>query len=106
MNEPTLISVQTLCVHYDLEISFIDELQHFGLLQLHLVEEDQFIHQDQIGDLEKIIRLHKDLKLNLEGIDVVFNLLQKERSLKEEIIVLRNKLRLYESQHTSRPPNK
>ena len=98
MNEPTLISVQTLCVHYDIEISFIDDLHHIGLLQLHIVEEHQFVDQDQIGDLEKIIRLHKDLNLNLEGIDVVFHLLQKERSLKGEIMALRNRLSLYESQ--------
>ena len=35
--------------------------------------------------------------MNLEGIDVVFNLLEKERDLRNELIALKNRLRLYEN---------
>ena len=68
-----------------------------GLIKIEIIEQNQFIHQDQISDLEKIIRLHNELNVNLEGIDVVFNLLEKERELRNELIVLKNRLRLYEN---------
>ena len=97
MNEKPLISTQALCLHYNIEISFVDALNKMGLIQIEIIEQNQFIHQDQIGDLEKIIRLYNELNVNLEGIDVVFNLLEKERELRNELIALKNKLRLYEN---------
>lgn len=97
MNEKPLISTQTLCLQYNIEISFVDALNRMGLIQIEIIEQKQFIHQDQISDLEKIIRLHNELNVNLEGIDVVFNLLKKERELRNELIVLKNRLRLYEN---------
>ncbi len=97
MNEKPLISTQTLCSHYNIEISFVDALNKMGLIQIEIIEQNQFIHQDQIGALEKIIRLHNELNVNLEGIDVVFNLLEKEQELRIELNVLKNKLRLYEN---------
>ena len=97
MNEKPLISTQTLCSQYNIEISFVDALNKMGLIQIEIIEQKQFIHHDQIGDLEKIIRLHNELNVNLEGIDVVFNLLEKERELRNELNALRNRLSLYEN---------
>jgi len=98
MNTEYLISTQTVCRQYHLEISFIDALNKMGLIQIEIIEQNPYLHQDQIGNLEKIIRLHKDLNLNLEGIDIVFNLLEKELDLRNELNSLKNKLRLYESE--------
>jgi hypothetical protein len=67
-----------------------------GLIRIEIIDQNQFIHQDQISDLEKIIRLHNELNVNLEGIDVVFNLLEKESALRNELNILKNKLRIYE----------
>jgi len=97
MNKKDLIPTHILCLHYNIEFSFVHELSEMGLIQIESIEQGQYIHQDQINDLEKIIRLHHELNVNLEGIDVVFNLLQKERELRNELNSLRNKLRLYEN---------
>ena len=97
MIEHYLIPTQTICTQYDIEISFVDALDKMGLIQIKIVERNQYIHQDQIGELEKIIRLHNDLKVNLEGIDVVLNLLEKEKALRNELNTLKNRLRLYEN---------
>jgi hypothetical protein len=97
MNEKHLIPAQTLCSQYNIEISFVDELNKMGLIQIEIIEQNQFVHQDQISNLEKIIRLHHELNVNLEGIDVVFNLLEKERKLRYELNTIKNRLRLYEN---------
>jgi hypothetical protein len=97
MDAKNLIQIQTLCSHYNLEFSFFDELKNIGLIEIEIVEKKQYIHQDQIGNLEKMIRLHNELNVNLEGIDVVFNLLDKERELRNELNALKNRLRLYEN---------
>ena len=97
MNEKSLILTQTLCSQYNIEISFVNALNKMGLIQIENIEQNQFIHQDQISNLEKIIRLHNELNVNLEGIDVIFNLLEKEKKLRKELNALKNRLRLYES---------
>ncbi|MCJ7801133.1 MAG: chaperone modulator CbpM [Candidatus Marinimicrobia bacterium] len=95
--EKNLIAITTLCSHYEIEFSFIDALHKTGLIQIVIIEQDQFIHQNQIGDLEKMIRLNHELNVNIEGIDVVFNLLEKEKKLREELNALKNRLKLYEN---------
>jgi len=96
MNTQHLISTQVLCTHYNIEISFVDALNKMGLIRIEIIEQNEFIHEDEISNLEKIIRLHNELNVNLEGIDIVFNLLKQEQELRNELIMLKNKLRLYE----------
>jgi len=98
MTKKPLISTQILCSHYNIEISFVDALNKMGLIEIEIIKQEQFVHQDQISDLERIIRLHHELNVNLEGIDVVFNLLEKERKLRNELNALKNRLRLYENE--------
>lgn len=91
-----LIAITTLCSYYEVEYAFIDALHQTGLIQVVIIEQDQFIHQDEIGSLEKMIRLHHELNVNIEGIDVVFNLLEKEKALRAELKALKNRLEIYE----------
>lgn len=98
MKAQQLIPAKTICSHYSIEVSFVDALNKMGLIKIEIIEQDLFIHQNQIRDLEKIIRLHNELNVNLEGIDIVLNLLKKERKLRKELTTLKNRLRLYENE--------
>jgi hypothetical protein len=92
-----LISIKRLCSLYEIEVSFISHLKELGLIEITTVEEVSFVYQDYIEDIERMIRLHRDLEVNPEGIDVIFNLLQKINRLYNETNALKNRLRLYES---------
>ncbi len=91
-----LILIEKLCLHYKIEFSFFDALDNIGLIEIKTVKENKYLYQNKIGDVEKMIRLHHELNVNMEGIDIVFNLLENEVKLKDEITKLKNKLRLYE----------
>ncbi|WP_040473948.1 chaperone modulator CbpM [Flavobacterium frigoris] len=97
MSTENFIPLENLCTHYNVELSFFSNLNEIGLIEIQMVEQIQYIHQDSIYEIEKMIRMHQELDVNLEGIDVVFNLLQKIDSLKEELTAVRNRLRLYEN---------
>ncbi len=97
MKTQQFILIKTLCSQYNIDISFVDSLNKIGLIEIEIINQNQFIHQDQISDLEKMIRLHHELNVNIEGIDIVFNLLEKERALRNELNALKNRLRLYEN---------
>lgn len=96
MDTQNFIEVKKLCVYYKIEFSFFEELDHKGLIKIETLQKNHYIHQDVVGDLEKMIRMYRELNVNIEGIDVVFNLLQKELKMRDEIKTLKNKLRLYE----------
>lgn len=98
MKDIHYIAIPDLCTHYQLEMSFFTGLKDYGLIEIISVEKTNCIHQEHVADLEKIIRLHQDLNLNFEGIDTVFNLLNKIDKLKSELNQTKNRLRLYESE--------
>ena len=54
MNNNNLIPTQIICTQYNIEISFVDALHKMGLIKIDIIEHHPFIHQDQIGDLEKM----------------------------------------------------
>jgi hypothetical protein len=89
------IPLQRLSQHYEVEITFFGELHEFGLIEIATVEQDQFLHQDDLGRLEKVIRLHRDLSMNLEGIDVVMHLLARIEELQSELHRAHRRLRFY-----------
>jgi hypothetical protein len=92
-----LILVENLCSHYEIEITFFNALNKIGLIEIKTIKQKQFVHQDQISALEKIIRLHHELDVNIEGIDIVFNLLQKLDELRNELNSVKNRLKIYEN---------
>jgi len=97
MDRGKLISAHEFCARHSIEFSFIDSLRDEGLVEITKVEESEYISEDQLNDLERIVRLHYDLDINIEGIETIMNLLQRIGTLQDEITFLRNRLRLYES---------
>lgn len=99
MKRKDFIPIVQLCEHYSVEISFFNELHEEGLISITTLEQTSYLHQDKISDVEKMIRIHQELNINTEGIDAVFNLLQKIDSLQNELNKLHNRLRLYENDY-------
>ncbi len=91
-----LISIDEFCIHHKLEFSFIQNLREFGLLETVSVKQVEYIPENQIEKLERILRLHDDLNINIEGIDTIDNLLSRINELRNQVTTLKNRLRLYE----------
>lgn len=96
MEAANYISITEFCTHHELDYAFIRSLDEYGLVQIYTIEEDQFIEKEQLRELEKIMRLHYELQINLEGIDAIYHLLHKVSDLQNEVALLRNRLKLYE----------
>ncbi|MGI9530457.1 chaperone modulator CbpM [Lutimonas sp.] len=90
------IPVIHLCNLYQIEITFFHELNDLGLVELISKDNDMFLHEDKLYKVERIIRIHQELNVNMEGIDVVLNLLDKVDKLQNEVQVIQSRLRLYE----------
>jgi len=97
MNRENFIAINELCIHYKVEMSFFSRLNDMGLIEINTIKKVACIHQDRLSSIEKILRLHKELDVNYEGIDIVFNLLKKINDLQEEVKSVKNRLNLYEN---------
>ena len=91
-----LITIERVCAIYKMEPGFMNSLIEFELITITYKQEVQYIELESFGDLEKMIRLHKDLGINAEGIDAILHLQKKQQELQEELKRLKAKLRLYE----------
>lgn len=96
MNKGNMIPADEFCASHNIEISFINSLQNAGLIEITTIKETIYIHESQLNDLEKIVRLYYEMDINLEGIETVIHLLRRIKDMQNEITILKNQLRMYE----------
>jgi hypothetical protein len=97
MQNDDMVSASEFCAHHKIELSFIQTLNELGLIQTVTVEERLFLPLSQLAPLEKIVRLHYDLDINLEGIETITRLLDRIEEMQKHIVSLTNRLRAYEN---------
>jgi hypothetical protein len=96
MQKDDLIPANQFCSSHDVEVSFIYTLQQYGLLEITTVEETTYLPASQLPQAERMVRLHSELGINMEGIDAIKHLLKKVEDMQGEIVMLKNRLSLYE----------
>lgn len=89
-----LIIIKEYCIQNQIEPEFIIQLENEGLIQINIIENERYIHVSQLKLLDRYIRWHYDLAINIEGIDVIQNLLYRIDDMQKEILHLRERLRL------------
>ena len=95
MSTTEYITVTHLCSQYKVTSQLFQQLHETGLIQVITVEEEPCVHIETVHQVDKIMRLHHDLNVNPEGIDIILNLLEKIDTLQTEMNSLERKLRLY-----------
>ncbi len=90
------ISTKQICVHYNIPTSFIDSLVEYELIEVIIIDSTPHITAEEIERVERLMRMHFDLNVNFEGIDIINNLLNQVDELQEKIHTLQNKLDIYE----------
>ena len=95
MQEGQLISANEFCLHHHVEMNFIYSLQEYGLIEVVSNEGNEYVSAERLNELERIIRLHYDLNVNMEGIDVILRLLEQLEEAQREMNELKNELRFY-----------
>lgn len=96
MDRNRYISITELCAGHSIDHTFIYSLNEIGLVEIITEEETPLIEKENLAELEKMLRLHFELDINVEGIDAIRHLLEKVSQLQEENQFLRNKLKFYE----------
>jgi hypothetical protein len=98
MDNQKYIPVEQICIHYEVPKSFLMNLKEYGLITMLVIKEEECIEMNEINKIEKIMRLHFDLNINMEGIDSVLHLLDKVNALQAQITALNNKITFHEDE--------
>ena len=86
MSENQFISVELVCNSYRIAHSWVEELADQGLIQIHTVEtQGHCVELDHLATLERMINLNQDLGVNVAGIEVIMNLLNRIEQLEKEL---------------------
>jgi chaperone modulatory protein CbpM len=96
MENENLISVPEFCRFHHIDIQFIQLLEQSGLIETTIVQQTVYVHNENLGKLEKLVRLNQDLEIPADNLDIVTGLLTRLEYLQEEIKDLRNRLGFYE----------
>ncbi|MEP6747818.1 MAG: chaperone modulator CbpM [Bacteroidota bacterium] len=97
MENNELIPVYHFCVTHKIELSFIESLQQYGLVETTTIEDQSYFTESQLSAVEKFVRLYYDLDINLEGIEAIGYLLEKLKDIQARNIELQNRLGIYEN---------
>ncbi len=98
MQSEDRILASEFCIHHNIELSLIYALHESGLVEITEIEEQTFVPASQLLYLEKLVRLHSEMGINLEGIEAISYLLQRINDMQQDIQLLTNKLRAYENE--------
>lgn len=80
----------------NIEGDFVQSLYEYGLVAFEERENDVFIDEEDISEIEKMFRLHHDLGINYEGLDAIKQMLERMHKMEREMDLLQKRLRLYE----------
>jgi len=89
-------TIAQITEYYPIEISSLYYLNESGIIKILTIEETEYIHHDELPDLERILRIQQDLNIGFEAMDIVINLLEKIKELQLENEAL--KIRLQNSE--------
>lgn len=93
--EGQLIPAREFCIHHQIEMGFIYSLREYGLVEVISNEGNEYLSADKLNELEKIIRLHYDLDVNMEGIDVILHLLKQLADAEHELSYAKKQLKVF-----------
>lgn len=97
MATPNLTAAHDFCSYHQIDITLIGSFEEAGLVELVVVDEKSFIPETQLPQLERMVRLYHDLDINLPGIEAITHLLQRVHTMQQDMLELRNRLRIYEA---------
>lgn len=85
MTRTEFFHIDVICNNYRIERTFLDQIYESGLIELQFEQEQPYIHQAQLVRLEKVVNMNEELGINLAGIEVIMNLLERIEQLQMEL---------------------
>lgn len=80
---------------YKVQESFIESLCELGLIQVLESNSELFVQYNELEELEQFVRWHNDMDINPEGIEALYYMLDRVKSLQSKVEALQSELSFY-----------
>lgn len=95
----SLVKAARLC---NLSESFLKELSDFGFFKTYFFDDEDCIECNEMEKIVRIYRLHSDLNINYEGVDIILAMRKRIVDLESELQQLTLKLNHLEQEQQMR----
>lgn len=90
MEETMTLSFTEVCCKYHISKELLIEMVEYGLFSTETTKTEQLqLNQKDLRKIESAFRLHRDLGINLPGVALALELLEKLEHLDNELNILR-----------------
>ncbi|MBK8611183.1 MAG: MerR family transcriptional regulator [Chitinophagaceae bacterium] len=96
MQDNEIVILNEFCTQHQVDITFIYALHNSGLIEVTVTDEQICIPEQQLPNLEKMVRLYYEMGINVEGIETINHLLNRMNEMQELVNELNNRLGFYE----------
>jgi hypothetical protein len=92
------ITIEEFADFHKVTTKLVYEFADFGLIEISRVEKKPCIVSKYFDKCERAIRLHRELGVNKEGIEIILDMRQKQTELQNELLRLRHQISKHEDQ--------
>jgi len=91
-----IIPIELFCTSYQVEESFLETLESYGLISITIDDQRRYILMEEIVELEKFSRLYYELEINVPGIEALQHMMERIKQMQQELADLKARLKIYE----------
>lgn len=92
-----LIAIKEFCSYHEVDMDLLLQFESHQLISLVKEKRSFYLPQGQLPLAEKLLRLHLQLGINLEGLEVILPLLHRIQNQDAALRNLQNQLNFYEN---------
>ncbi len=86
------ISLKTLAAFHQVDEALLQELIEYEIVPLSKRNREWAISLDYLDDFERALRLHRELGVNLQGVDIICRMHNRIKEMQAEIEHLKSLL--------------
>lgn len=88
MSTTKYIQLRKVIQFHDVSRQEMEEWTEYEFFHIHRESDEEWVPEEELAQIERVIRLHKDLGVNSPGIDIILRLTRKLEELQEGITKL------------------
>ena len=90
------ITIEEFADFHQVTITLVREFAEFGLIEISQIETKPCIVTKNLDKCESVIRLHRDLSVNKEGIEIILDMRERHTEMQKELMLLKHKIKKHE----------
>lgn len=81
MSSTKYIQLKKVIQFHGISRQEVEEWAEYEFFEIHKKSDEEWIHEEELEQVEQVIRLYRDLGVNSPGIDIILRLIHRLKQL-------------------------